>query len=80
VTSYGLPDEVFGLSEEEQAKRAAPHGRNFYELKGEAFAPSRWFVRTLLPFAVDGRSDGAQRGGLQAPRRHARPSRGKARP
>jgi hypothetical protein len=52
--SHGLPDDVFALSETERDERA-PHGRNFCELKGEAGAASRWFVRTLVPFNVEGR-------------------------
>jgi hypothetical protein len=54
--SHGLPDEVFALSDAERDERA-PHGRNFCELRGQAGAASRWFVRTLVPFRVEGRSE-----------------------
>ena len=56
--SFRLPDEVFALalSDEELAERA-PHGRNWCELKRTGDAASRWFVRTLLPFPVEGRGE-----------------------
>lgn len=54
--SYGLPDEVFALSVAERAERVE-HDRNFCELRGEGVEHSRWFLRVLVPFAVEGRVD-----------------------
>lgn len=54
--SYGVPDEVFALSEQERAERVEM-GRNFCELRGEGAEHSRWFLRALVPFAVEGRTD-----------------------
>src|SRR5882672_227431 len=52
--SYGLPDAVFALSSDERDARAE-YGRNWCELKGAGAEPARWFMRTLVPFAVGGR-------------------------
>jgi hypothetical protein len=59
--SYGLPDEVFALSEAERAQRVE-HGRNFCELRGEGSEHSRWFLRTLVAFSVEDRDDAVRWG------------------
>ena len=46
--TFGFPDEVFALSEEERIKRVAGFGKSFVTLDSD-----RFFLRVLLPVQLD---------------------------